>query len=244
MGFDPDNGGSQKRACGLSIGMIGKAVKEGADIPFGQRRVTPRLMEFDETNQGQITGIRARKGIQDLAERVVVHPVQDETSNVVPEIPSCVFICLFSMSQGGVNRPQGFTVRFVREAQSIQGLGASRLVRRQIQDPGQDGNGTAGLLQFGIQGAQLQSGLVGQPRARIFFQELFEGDDGLAVLPLSLQGRGVQKGELLDEGGRLGLIEKPFDQSQRRVTVFLSEFGPDAGEGLLLGQRHLGQFIG
>ena len=75
-----------------------------------------------------------------------------------------------------------------------------------------------------------------QRRTRIFFQELFEGDDGLAALTLSFQGRGVQKGELLDEGGRLGLIEKRFDQSQRRFTVFLSEFSPDSGEGLLLGQ--------
>ena len=47
-------------------------------------------MEFDETNQGQIAGIHARKGIQDLAERLVVHSVQDETLNVVPEIPSGV----------------------------------------------------------------------------------------------------------------------------------------------------------
>ena len=31
-------------------------------------------------------------------------------------------------------------------------------------------------------------------------------------LTLSFQGHGVQKDELLDEGGRVGLIEKTFDQ--------------------------------
>ena len=75
-----------------------------------------------------------------------------------------------------------------------------------------------------------------QRRTRIFFQELFEGDDGLVALTLSFQGHGVQKDELLDEGGRVGLIEKTFDQVQRRSTVFLSELSPDLGEGLLLGQ--------
>ena len=236
MGFDPGHDGSQKRRRGLGIGMIGKALKKGVDIPFGQRLVPPRQMEFNETDQGQIAGIRARKGIQDLVERGFVHRVQDEALNVIQEIPSRVRSRLFGMNQGGANRPQGLSVRLVCQAQAIHGLGAYRGVRRQVQDPGQDWNGLGGPLRFGIEGAQPQPGGVDQRRARIFFQELFEGDDGLAGLTLGFQGNGMQKGEFLDKCGRVGSIEKRFNQPQRRVALFPPDLNPDSGKRLLLGE--------
>ena len=59
--------------------------------------------------------------------------------------------------------------------------------------------------------------------------------------PFGFQGDRMQKRELLDEHGRVGLIEKPFDQSNRLSGAFLFELSLDSGETLFLGQW-LGQF--
>ena len=60
--------GLQKRGRGPGIGMIGKALKKGVDVPFGQCLVVSCLVEFNEADEGQITGRRVWKGIEDLAE--------------------------------------------------------------------------------------------------------------------------------------------------------------------------------
>ena len=60
----------------------------------------------------------------------------------------------------------------------------------------------------------------------------------LVELSFGFQGYGVQERELFDENGRVGLIEKSFDQLNRLSGVFLFELGLDSGETLFLGQFH------